>query len=188
MLLWRGSPTSSSWESISLTTWPSSSTTQQWPEKPRGLSPPPLEDQKGRSSHSSPRHLPHQKHSSTQHHFQVWELQGQWTTAAQQDSENRQQNNCCPSALLMEIYKQHCIHRATVIIKDSSICWKSTRMLDSFFSQAVRLVNGVHPLPTCTLISNKTHKADSQSPGKDNCLKKHFTTGTYAFPPSPNCC
>ncbi|KAF7649075.1 hypothetical protein LDENG_00147890 [Lucifuga dentata] len=73
-----------------------------------------------------------------------------------------------PLPFLMEIYQQHCVRRATSIIKDPhhpshslfsllpsgkryrSICCRSSRMLNRFFPQAVRMVNGLCPLPTHT--------------------------------------
>ncbi|XP_073348585.1 interferon-induced protein 44-like [Pagrus major] len=75
----------------------------------------------------------------------------------------------CNDVVQPEIYEQHCIHRAAAIIRDPhhpshglssllpsgktyrSICCRSTRMLNSFFPQAVRLVKWTAP-PTHTHI------------------------------------
>lgn len=79
-----------------------------------------------------------------------------------------------PLPCLMELYQQRCISRATSIIMDplhpshhifsllpsrkrySSIICRTSRKLNSFFPQAVRLINGLSPIPTYTPIHKCT--------------------------------
>lgn len=90
-----------------------------------------------------------------------------------------------PLSSLEEIYKQCCIRRAISIIRDShhpshglffllpsgkkcrSISCRTTRMLEGFFTQAVRLINGLSPSPSTQLLTQlhcKIHKRTVMPP------------------------
>ncbi|KAK0141960.1 RNA-directed DNA polymerase from mobile element jockey [Merluccius polli] len=93
---------------------------------------------------------------------------------------------------LKEIYEQRCTHRAAAIIRDfhhpshglfsllpsgkryRSISCRTTRMLNSFFAQAVRLVNGLRSLPTHTPTHTHTHTTPNpparRSVGQSSCI------------------
>ncbi|XP_067346906.1 uncharacterized protein [Channa argus] len=107
----------------------------------------------------------HRKHRDAQLRGLVWQLQGPGPRTAQQDSYAVSKIVGAPLPFLKEIYQQCCIRRAIFLIKDPhppshglfsllpsgkryrNISCRSRRMLNSFFAQAVRLINGLSPPP-----------------------------------------